>query len=210
MKKKEQIKNKTEVDPRRIDMKKLLVDEMNVNVITTYDNDHDQQQWDIRVEVLKKRNRSLPKIQDTLQVNGVYSPEKHVLGQVINDIYPKNLKPHLLKISLFYNTMGEVIPSVYENRDVKNPNDRLEIEKEMDELGYGFITRTNSKYYFQPDQRDLFETHIMETFNTSSKVRNFSDDIGFKSEEERLEHQEIIHTKRIDTLKYFGYSTIPR
>ena len=59
MKKKEQIKNKTEVDPRRIDMKKLLVDEMNVNVITTYDNGYDQQQWDIRVEVLKKRNRSL-------------------------------------------------------------------------------------------------------------------------------------------------------
>ena len=87
-------KKETEVDPRRIDMKKLLVDEMNVNVITTYDNDHDQQQWDIRVEVLKKRNRSLPKIQDTLQVNGVYSPEKHVLGQVINDIYPKKLKPH--------------------------------------------------------------------------------------------------------------------
>ena len=78
MKKKEQIKNKTEVDPRRIDMKKLLVDEMNVNVITTYDNGYDQQQWDIRVEVLKKRNRSLPKLPDTFKVNGIYSPEKHV------------------------------------------------------------------------------------------------------------------------------------
>jgi len=198
-------KKETEVDPRKLDLRKFCMDDFDVNVITTYDNDYDQQTWDITVEVFNPQKRSIPMIPNKFKINGIYSPEKHVLGQVINDIYPKKLKPHLVKISLYYNTMGEVLPSVYENRDVKNPNDLLEIEKEMDELGYGFITRTNSKYYFQPDQRDSFETHIMETFNTSSKVSKFSDDIGYKSEEGRVSHLKTIEEKRQETKEYFGF-----
>ena len=200
-------KKETEVDPRRLDLRKFCMDDIDVNVITTYDNDYDQQTWDITVEVFKPQKRSIPMIPNKFKINGIYSPEKHVLGQVINDIQPETVKPHLLKISLYYNTMGEVLPSVYENRDVKNPNDLLEIEKEMDELGYGFITRTNSKYYFQPDQRDAFETDIMETFKTSKKVRSYEDSLGRSLPEEEIASNRIqVEEHRKDTAKYFGLS----
>ena len=87
-------KKETEVDPRRLDLRKFCMDDIDVNVITTYDNDYDQQTWDITVEVFKPQKRSIPMIPNKFKINGIYSPEKHVLGQVINDIYPKKLKPH--------------------------------------------------------------------------------------------------------------------
>ena len=101
--------------------------------------------------------------------------------------------------------LEEICPSLYENRDLKNKKERLEVEKELDELGYGFIHRTNSKYYFQPDQRDAFETDIMETFKSSRKVRNFFDQLeGSISDEERTAREFQIKQHRENTAKYFG------
>ena len=103
--------------------------------------------------------------------------------------------------------MGEICPSVYENRDEKNEKDRLEINKELDELGYGFIMRTNSKYYFQPDQRDAFETDIMETFKTSKKVRSFEDSVSESLSKKEIALNRIqVEKHREDTAKYFGLS----
>ena len=201
---------------RNVDMSGIVTDNPLLNVITSYDTKYEQQIWDMYVQVIKNEFRTkidpyyLPptmKIVEKGVFGGLYSPEKHILGQVISYISPLNRLPQLCKISLWYKNMGEIYPSVYENRDVKNPNDLLEIEKEMDELGYGFITRTNSKYYFQPDQRDAFETDIMETFKTSKKVRSFEDSVSERLSEKEIASNRIqVEEHRKDTAKYFGLS----
>ena len=199
-----------------VDLSRVVVDRLLLNVITTYDTKYEQQIWDMYVQVIKNEFRTkidpyyLPptmKIVEKGVFGGLYSPEKHILGQVISDISPLNRLPQLCKISLFYKNMGEICPSVYENRDEKNEKDRLEIDRKLDELGYGFIMRTNSKYYFQPDQRDAFETDIMETFKTSKKVRSFEDSVSERLSEKEIASNRIqVEEHRKDTAKYFGLS----
>ena len=83
------------------------------------------------------------------------------------------------------------------------------MDREIYELGFDFIMRTNSKYYFQPDQMDAFETDIVQTFKTSKKVRSFEDSVMGKewSEDKRTEHKNTIKQHREDTAKYFGISS---
>ena len=199
-----------------VDLSRVVVDRLLLNVITTYDTKYEQQIWDMYVQVIKNEFRTkidpyyLPptmKIVEKGVFGGLYSPEKHILGQVISDISPLNRLPQLCKISLWYKNIGEIYPSVYENRDPENEKDRLEIDRELDELGYGFIHRTNSKYYFQPDQRDAFETDIMETFKTSKKVRSFEDSVSERLSEKEIASNRIqVEEHRKDTAKYFGLS----
>ena len=155
---------------RHVNLTEFVTDTLLINVITTYDTKYEQQMWDMSVKVIKNEFRSkiepyyLPptmKLWKKEIFGGLYSPEKHILGQVISYIRPLNRLPQLCKISLWYKNMGEICPSVYENRDPENEKDRLEMDRELDELGYGFFHRTNSKFYFQPDQRDAFETDIL-------------------------------------------------
>ena len=193
-----------------VDLSRVVVDRLLLNVITTYDTKYEQQIWDMYVQVIKNEFRSnfdLYDLPPTMIFNGLYSPEKHILGQVISDISPLNRLPQLCKISLWYKNIGEIYPSVYENRDPENEKDRLEIDRELDELGYGFIMRTNSKYNFQPDQRDAFETDIMETFKTSKKVRSFEDSVSERLSEKEIASNRIqVEEHRKDTAKYFGLS----
>ena len=199
-----------------VDLSRVVVDRLLLNVITTYDTKYEQQIWDMYVQVIKNEFRTkidpyyLPptmKIVEKGVFGGLYSPEKHILGQVISYIEPLNRLPQLCKISLWYKNIGEIYPSVYENRDPENEKDRLEIDRELDELGYGFIMRTNSKYYFQPDQRDAFETDIMETFKTSKKVRSFEDSVSERLSEKEIASNRIqVEEQRKDTAKYFGLS----
>ena len=195
---------------RNVDMSGIVTDNPLLNVITSYDTKYEQQIWDMHVKVIKNEFRSKIDPYDlppTMKFNGQYSPEKHILGQVISYISPLNRLPQLCKISLWYKNMGEICPSVYENRDGDNEKDRLEINKELYELGYGFIHRTNSKYYFQPDQRDAFETDIMETFKSSKKVRSFEDSIGRSLSEIEIASNRIqIEEHRQETAQYFGLS----
>ena len=199
-----------------VDLSRVVVDRLLLNVITTYDTKYEQQIWDMYVQVIKNEFRTkidpyyLPptmKIVEKGVFGGLYSPEKHILGQVISDISPLNRLPQLCKISLWYKNIGEIYPSVYENRDPENEKDRLEIDRKLDELGYGFIMRTNSKYYFQPDQRDAFETDIMETFKTSKKVRSFEDSVSESLSKKEIALNRIqVEKHREDTAKYFGLS----
>ena len=201
---------------RNVDLSECVTDTLLLNVITTYDTKYEQQIWDMYVQVIKNEFRTkidpyyLPptmKIVEKGVFGGLYSPEKHILGQVISDISPLNRLPQLCKISLWYKNIGEIYPSVYDNRDPENEKDRLEIDRELDELGYGFIMRTNSKYYFQPDQRDAFETDIMETFKTSKKVRSFEDSVSERLSEKEIASNRIqVEEHRKDTAKYFGLS----
>ena len=89
--------------------------EVSVNVILTFEHDvpedirnimveycgGSQQMYDLDILVLKPKFRS-SKVQNDWSFCGEYSPEKHVLEQVINDLSPEVLKPYLLKISLSY------------------------------------------------------------------------------------------------------------
>mgnify|MGYP000229895686 FL=1 len=193
-----------------VDLSRVVVDRLLLNVITTYDTKYEQQIWDMNVKVIKNEFRSnfdLYDLPPTMIFNGLYSPEKHILGQVISYISPLNRLPQLCKISLWYKNIGEIYPSVYENRDPENEKDRLEMDRELDELGFDFIMRTNSKYYFQPDQRDAFETDIMETFKTSKKVRSFEDSVSERLSEKEIASNRIqVEEHRKDTAKYFGLS----
>ena len=150
-------------------MKKIVEPfrEVSVNVILTFEYDvpedirnimveycgGSQQMYDLDILVLKPKFRS-SKVQNDWSFCGEYSPEKHVIGQVLNDLNPEELKPYLWKISLCY--------TLPENKSKKDDE-------------FSFIGRTNSKYYFQPDQRDMFEDDIVQTFGISEKVRPFSE-----------------------------------
>ena len=52
--------------------------------------------------------------------------------------------------------------------------------------GCGFIRRSNSKYYFQPDQRDLLEELICDECEVSTKTKSYEkwlDDVSSVREE---------------------------
>ena len=144
-----------------------LFREVSVNVILTFEHDvpenirnimveycgGSQQMYDLDILVLKPKFRT-SKVQNGWSFCGEYSPEKHVIGQVLNDLSPEELKPYLWKISLCY--------TLPENKSKKDDE-------------FSFIGRTNSKYCFRPDNRDMFEDDIVQTFGISEEVRPFSE-----------------------------------
>ena len=146
--------------------------EVSVNVILTFEYDvpedirnimveycgGSQQMYDLDILVLKPKFRS-SKVQNDWSFCGEYSPEKHVIGQVLNDLNPEELKPYLWKISLCY--------TLPENKSKK---DCVWWENE-----FSFIGRTNSKYYFQPDQRDELVQLICEELDIATKTLSYKD-----------------------------------
>ena len=150
-----------------------LFREVSVNVILTFEHDvpedirnimveycgGNQQMYDLDVLVMSQKFRELKKVQNEWSICEKYSPEKHVIGQVLNDLSPEELKPYLWKISLCY--------TLPENKSKK---DCVWWEDE-----FSFIGRTNSKYCFRPDNRDMFEDDIVQTFEISEEVRPFSE-----------------------------------
>lgn len=152
--------------------------EVSVNVILTY-QDHPQQIYDMNVFLLKSDFRSST-VPNEWKIFGKYSPEKHVLGQIIRDIKPQKLRNELGKVSLCYDT------------------DKI---SDYDEKEFSFTERTNSKYYFQPDQRDAFEDNIVETFGNSKKIKPYYKTF---SHLDTPEHRDEIQKQRDETLDYFG------
>ena len=53
--------------------------------------------------------------------------------------------------------------------------DDLKSDEDVIENGFGFINRTNSKYYFQPDQRGEFIQMICEEMNIANKTQSYKD-----------------------------------
>jgi len=177
-----------------------LFREVSVNVILTFEHRNvpedirnimvencggSQQMYDLDVLVLSQKFRELKKVQNEWSICEKYSPEKHVIGQVLNDLSPEELKPYLVKISLCY--------TLPENKSKK---DCVWWEDEFD-----FIGRTNSKYYFQPDQRDMFEDDIVQTCGISEKVRPHSENPHPNIPEE--EYLKVIQGHRDETELYF-------
>ena len=176
-------------------MKKIVEPfrEVSVNVILTFEYDvpedirnimveycgGSQQMYDLDILVLKPKFRS-SKVQNDWSFCGEYSPEKHVIGQVLNDLNPEELKPYLWKISLCY--------TLPENKSKK---DCVWWENE-----FSFIGRTNSKYCFRPDNRDMFEDDIVQTFGISEEVRPFSETLLIDHNKRILE---IIQEKSVSS-----------
>ena len=52
----------------------------------------------------------------------------------------------------------------------RNTHILISIKDELIESGYGFILRTNSKYIFNPEQRDELENQIVEELNICKKL----------------------------------------
>ena len=171
-----------------------LFREVSVNVILTFEYDvpedirnimveycgGSQQMYDLDVLVLSQKFRELKKVQNEWSICEKYSPEKHVIGQVLNDLSPEELKPYLWKISLCY--------TLPENKSKK---DCVWWENEFD-----FIGRTNSKYCFRPDNRDMFEDDIVQTFGISEEVRPFSETLLIDHNKRILE---IIQEKSVSS-----------
>jgi hypothetical protein len=165
-----------------------LFREVSVNVILTFEYDvpenirnimveycgGSQQMYDLDILVLKPKFRS-SKVQNGWSFCGEYSPEKHVIGQVLNDLSPEELKPYLWKISLCY--------TLPENKSKKDDE-------------FSFIGRTNSKYCFRPDNRDMFEDDIVQTFGISEEVRPFSETLLIDHNKRILE---IIQEKSVSS-----------
>ena len=53
--------------------------------------------------------------------------------------------------------------------------DDLKSDEDVKENGFGFINRTNSKYYFQPDQRDELVQLICEELDIATKTLSYKD-----------------------------------
>jgi hypothetical protein len=165
-----------------------LFREVSVNVILTFEYDvpenirnimveycgGSQQMYDLDILVLKPKFRT-SKVQNGWSFCGEYSPEKHVIGQVLNDLSPEELKPYLWKISLCY--------TLPENKSKKDDE-------------FSFIGRTNSKYCFRPDNRDMFEDDIVQTFGISEEVRPFSETLLIDHNKRILE---IIQEKSVSS-----------
>ena len=89
--------------------------------------------------------------------NSQLKTEYHILKQVIttlsNFITNEEEMSYLSVISLHY----------------------YDVTNEMFEDNCGFILRSSSKYYFQPDQRDLLEETVCKEMGISNKTENYKD-----------------------------------
>lgn len=84
-------------------------------------------------------------------ISNQLSVEMSVLSQVLRKLTGN--KDFLQKISLCYE-----LPE-------------FETYDEIVENGFGFIFRTNSKYWFCPEETDFFEQEVIQKLNISRQVR---------------------------------------
>ncbi|MBT7755673.1 MAG: hypothetical protein HN726_05805 [Candidatus Magasanikbacteria bacterium] len=135
--------------------------DIQVNVIVTFENSP-QEFFDICPTILNPKycwtkNEYNLTVEETF--NGYYNPEKSVISEICELLRDLNSNiEDVIKLSLCYRIPDYVDTNTYEDK-VKS--------------GYDFIMRTNSKYCFQPDQRDEFEDDLMKTFGLGRKVKSF-------------------------------------
>lgn len=84
-------------------------------------------------------------------ISNQLSVEMSVLSQVVSEL--SGNKDYLQKISLCYE-----LPE-------------FETYDEIVENGFGFIFRTNSKYWFCSEETDFFEQEVIQKLNISRQVR---------------------------------------
>ena len=123
-----------------------MIKERKVSVNVIATYENQEQEWFDTTIDIKPINKT---------IDQQLSVERKVLKQVIK-LLEQNTDD-LVKLSLAYTL------------------DDLKSDEEVKENGFGFINRTNSKYYFQPDQRDELVQLICEELDIATKTLSYKD-----------------------------------
>ena len=130
-----------------------------INVITTYEYE-EQEIFDVKIKnIYPSKVCSM-------------TTEADVLSQVIEDMErnsDRNLD-YLMKISLCY-----IHGTISIDGELQNSGDTPETHKQfLEDLDLlKVIERSNGKYYFQPNQRDIVVSKIVNTFNVANLTPDF-------------------------------------
>lgn len=127
-------------------MRNDMIKERKVSVNVIATYENQEQEWFDTTIDIKPINKT---------IDQQLSVERKVLKQVIK-LLEQNTDD-LVKLSLAYTL------------------DDLKSDEDVKENGFGFINRTNSKYYFQPDQRDELVQLICEELNIATKTLSYKD-----------------------------------
>lgn len=123
-----------------------MIKERKVSVNVIATYENQEQEWFDTTIDIKPINKT---------IDQQLSVERKVLKQVIK-LLEQNTDD-LVKLSLAYTL------------------DDLKSDEDVKENGFGFINRTNSKYYFQPDQRDELVQLICEELDIATKTLSYKD-----------------------------------
>ena len=127
-------------------MRNDMIKERKVGVNVIATYENQEQEWFDTTIDIKPINKT---------IDQQLSVERKVLKQVIK-LLEQNTDD-LVKLSLAYTL------------------DDLKSDEDVKENGFGFINRTNSKYYFQPDQRDELVQLICEELDIATKTLSYKD-----------------------------------
>ncbi len=122
------------------------MEEKQVSVNVIATYENQEQEWFDTSITIKPINKT---------IDQQLSVEKKVLKSVIKCLEQNT--DDLVKLSLAYTL------------------DDLKSDEDVKENGFGFINRTNSKYYFQPDQRGEFIQMLCEELDIASKTSSYKD-----------------------------------
>ena len=131
---------------------------INAGVIVTYD--------DIEQEFFNNITLEVQPV--SLDGNKNLTTEFDILKQVINhikgELYNDNLHGRQWDMEERLDTICKISISYYGLTDAKDIHDK----------GLDFVNRTDSKYYFQPDQGDMLEQMVKEATGIASKTRPYA------------------------------------
>ena len=127
-------------------MRNDMIKERKVSVNVIATYENQEQEWFDTTIDIKPINKT---------IDQQLSVERKVLKSVIK-LLEQNTDD-LVKLSLAYTL------------------DDLKSDEDVKENGFGFINRTNSKYYFQPDQRDELVQLICEELDIATKTLSYKD-----------------------------------
>ena len=130
--------------------------DIDINVIATYENEP-QEIFDVTIEQLHPN-----------QICSI-TTEHRILGSIIKNLKEESDRDldYLVKISLGY--MDFYVDG--ELQSFKDSDSRDEFLKSINLLET--IDRCNSKYYFQPNQRDIVSNYLVDLFDVSRLTSDY-------------------------------------
>tara|TARA_B100000900_G_C20453276_1_gene664090 strand:+ start:77 stop:544 length:468 start_codon:yes stop_codon:yes gene_type:complete len=134
----------------------------------------------LKKEKEKMRNDMIKERKVSVNVIATYENQEQEWFDTTIDIKPIN-KTIDQQLSVERKVLKQVIKLLEQNTDdlvklsLAYTLDDLKSDEDVKENGFGFINRTNSKYYFQPDQRDELVQLICEELDIATKTLSYKD-----------------------------------
>jgi len=134
----------------------------------------------LKKEKEKMRNDMIKERKVSVNVIATYENQEQEWFDTTIDIKPIN-KTIDQQLSVERKVLKSVIKLLEQNTDdlvklsLAYTLDDLKSDEDVKENGFGFINRTNSKYYFQPDQRDELVQLICEELDIATKTLSYKD-----------------------------------